>query len=744
MVGKCINKKYMPVLITGIILFLAAFWMILMEYRDSDGYVFDLSVFDLNKAGIENGCLVADDDTDMEEEAASSRALWLSEGDYEIEVSYRSNDETHLAIFINDNEPFYDIYLDPTAGESATVNDIFKVSAPTDRAKVRIYAPTGSGLVIESMRLYADHRIYTDAILHFILLLISAFLFIHMLFHMSSGSKAEGIRDHVFLALIVIAASIPFYLVKRGGALFCVDTRTHMMRIEGIAEGLRDGQFPVIIAPNLHNEHGELTFMYPNAFLYPYGIMRLFGVSMTCAYRIMMVVTNIITAVCTYYAGKTLGLKRKGVLLFTLAYVFCPHRLFLVLSLGTAGAQGLAVSFIPLCIAGAYCLLKNEKKGIIMLVTGISGCMHSHVLTFLMVSVCIAILALVNIRTVLADKGAVLKKAGITAGLFLYMNLGFLVIFIRYYLTDWDKDHLGELWDFRDYTLNLSGLMKKPEMWLYAVAFVMLAIMLILSRAKRSEVGYRFSLECAVIALISFILCTRLIPWDFVYEHMPFFRECVQYIQDTHRFGSVIEPMLLTAVALLGPYAVDIQKEGQRSRRYGILAILAALLVFASVFQFVEYFSCDILLYDQVSGDINTIDQPDYVPTGTTGETYASDIGRVSDEEHIESFSYHKTGTHVDYEYTSLTDDGYADIPLLYYVGYEAVDEMENRMEVSKADNGRILVRLKEGGPHEMHLRFRINPLYSILYFIMLLSWTVFYVMLVIYGIRHAKSEEAT
>ncbi len=733
------DKRYMAVTSGILLLFIMAMIFILKEYRDSDNYIFDLSLFENKKSHMENGVLVADKDADMNTDIAISKAMWLSEGTYRLEITYLTNKQARVELFINNNQNIQTIYLDPTNGKKVTQPYVFSTDSPTDRAKIRLYVSEDSDLEISRMELFADHKIYKDAFFHSILAILFCIAFFAMLRQLWLGRHRDFIIDCFILMAMITVVSIPFYMVKNGGALFCVDTRTHMMRIEGIAEGLRDGQYPVIIAPNLFNEFGELTFMYPNLFLYPYGILRFFNISMAASYRAMMVVTNCIAALCTYFAGRSMGFSRRSNLIYTFLYLICPHRLFLVLSLGTAGAQGLAVGFIPLCIAGAFLLLKDDKKGIPLVVIGISGTMQSHILTFLLILLCLIMMVILNVRRVLDNRAAVLIKMIKAVGLALFLNLGFLVIFIRYYFTDWNKAKLQNLWDFRGMTLGMADIMQRPSEWLYISVMILVTVLLIVFRAKNKEIGYSFALQCTILAVFNFILSTKLVPWDFVYEHMGIIKGFVQYIQDTHRFYSLIEPLLLTALLITAKWVYEEMITGNKKLVAGIEVVLGIILFISVANEMAGYMRCETLLYDQITGDINTIEQLDYVPVGTTEETYSSDVGRLSDEEGAESISYSKRGTHIDYEYKSNIKEEYADLPLLYYYGYRAENEKGERLDISKAANGRILVKLEEGGPHAMYVRFRVKPVFTFLYLLMIGSWIVYLLNLILKRIKIKK-----
>ena len=88
----------------------------------------------------------------------------------------------------------------------------------------------------------------------------------------------------LLLAGIGLAASVPLFsdnLCKGDDLLY------HITRLEGIYQGLQNGEFPVRINPLQSGGYGNLSpTMYPSLFLYPVAILRFFGVSAMLCYKV--------------------------------------------------------------------------------------------------------------------------------------------------------------------------------------------------------------------------------------------------------------------------------------------------------------------------------------------------------------------------------------------------------------------------------------------------------------------------
>ncbi len=723
------RKKLIPlILISAVLMF-----PIMIEYKDSDQYRFDLEKFICNGSYVENGVIVADADISDGSEVANSDAFWLTKGAYTIDILYKTSVNSHIDLTI-DNDQFRQYDLDP-ANDSISIS--FVVSDPTNRAKIQVYSDSGSDLVIRDITMYADHRIYTDSVYHAVLLFIAVLLIAFFAIRSKPIKSFDDIPDAFYVIIAIISATFMFYLVDGGGQIFCIDTRAHMLRIEGIAEGLRDGQFPVVIAPNYFNKFGQLEFVYPNLFLYPFALLRLFGVSMTETYRSFMLFINILTGICTYYAGRSIFTRREVYLSVVFLYLLAPHRMDVMLDLGAAGGTGLAVAFLPLCISGFYFLLKNDKVCIRQLVIGMSGILNSHIVTLILATGFLLFMTVINVRRLIADKCKCFLMLCKAAGITLLLNLGFLVIFLGCYMSEWDKKRIQ--WsDYMSMAQDLKSVPRSPLIWLYVLAVVFATAVLIIMVKELSNDNRNYMTQLLIVAVLSIIASSNLIPWDTLFEKSGIVKDIFMYIQLPHRFFTIFEPVMIILAGMIASQLFEISRTNKITHAKmaavvssGVLVILFIISTYGMVR---KYYRSDNLLLDQVRGNINTFYQLDYVPSEFDEESYVSDSAYIiGNEEDLEVLSYYKQGTHINLEYDNKSGDEavYVVFPLTYYEGYDVRDEEGLPQEVFKSDNGRIMVRLEDGGTHQLSLRYQVKSVYTLLYVIMLAGWTVYIIYVV-------------
>ena len=161
----------------------------------------------------------------------------------------------------------------------------------------------------------------------------------------------------------------------------------------------------------------------------------------------------------------------------------------------------------------------------------------------------------------------------------------------------------------------------------------------------------------------------------------------------------------------------------------GAVVPLCVLIIISTTAAIRSYYRNDKVLYDKVCGNITTFDQLDYAPTEFTPDSYRSDSTYLlGDEDALQVMSYSKEGTHIHMEYENISpkQDLYAVFPLTYYEEYAAQSGSGDRDQVLKSDDGRVMVKLEEGGPHALHVYYRVKPLYTVLYSLMLVIWTAY------------------
>ena len=107
----------------------------------------------------------------------------------------------------------------------------------------------------------------------------------------------------------------------------------------------------------------------------------------------------------------------------------------------------------------------------------------------------------------------------------------------------------------------------------------------------------------------------------------------------------------------------------------------------------------------------NPVPYPEYYLVGTDTSLLSKDRYITSDNT-IHINNYEKNGSKIVLEYTSDSDNGYIEVPLLYYPGYVAKDENGKKLEIAIGDNNVVRVNLNEKKTGTIIIDYKEKPLY--------------------------------
>ncbi|MBO5551243.1 MAG: hypothetical protein J5966_04730 [Lachnospiraceae bacterium] len=637
----------------------------------------------------------------------------LRQGSFTIFFDYTSDHDTVIRIQA-DNDKSFDV---PLSAAETHAEMPFSLSHPTDRFKITLPLSEAGDITVSGIGLSSGRLpVYTDK-LFYSLIFFFAGAGLAVCRKKWEGMNEESQKTVLFLVALMVLVNIPYYQKALG---FTADIRAHMQRIEGIMRGLMDRQYPVVISPNLMNEFGEISFLYPDLFLYPFGILRVLGVSMLTAYRLCMLCVNAATVLVSYAAFRLMCRDRLTPLLATLIITFEPYRLYNMLGRGSGAGNAIASVFLPLVIAGVYLILNGDRRWWVLSL-GMTGVAESHVLTLVLLLVTLFFTGLASVKELLRDnKYVLLIKAIVLA---LVMNAGFLVIFMKCYFTDWNSAAL-EWSDFADGTFGLSEAFTNT--WsLFELILLAVSLYFLIRTKNRTGIKYRLSVIMVTEGLVLYVMTLRIFPWAALIRMSGIFDRITTMLQVPQRVYAISSVLLICSIAMLtGNEAMDKAISLKKLRRSeGIIGVLlAGMILFGTIYAFADYYSAAPLMPDEVYGDHNSLPLKDYIPSGVDDAAWSADAGYVSDEELVESVAYSKSGTHIDYTYIAHDNGTYAVMPLLYYEWYRAKDESGSPVNVKKSENGRVSVELVgDGMEHEVHIYYDMGLIYSVIYILSLL-----------------------
>lgn len=711
----------------AVILVLLAFGcfigLVCRKYLPFTHYSFPLEGAELHGASLEEEGILAEGEAG--EDVIHLSGISLREGNYTLSVEYEAGQDTSVSVY-PDNDLSFELEL-PSNGGIASRQ--FSLDKPTDRGKLSIHH-AGGRLLIKGISLDSERAFFRDGLFLILLQLLLA-LFCILVIWKWEMLDVEKRKAYALLALSSIMVSIPAFLsvVYYGG-----DTRGHLLRIEGIASGLLDGQYPVVIAPNYANEFGELVFLYPNLFLYPAGILVSLGSSMLLAYQVTVCIVNAASVMIMYGSALSVTGSRKKALACGIIYAFEPIRVSNMYFYGSGLGDGIAMVFIPLMIAGIYHIIQGDRRKWPLLAFGFSGVLESHVLTMAICTLFLLSISILFLKKLIVEKRLIsLVKAGV---MILLMNAGFLAVFIRYYFSGWDRGFL-QWGDFYSLAMNLKRMFTSAQS-LFLILLMGIALFLLWRGSSKKEGNWRIAAAFTACCAVWYLMGTFLFPWKILLSHSKAVRDLVVMFQFPSRGHVLCAPLIILTVSLLAGEEEAFRAWAGRA----VLSVLCILLSCSTVYEAYQYFQRGPLLRDEIWGNYNNRIELDYVPQGTSEESIERDVGRVSEEDAVESLSYRKKGTHIDYSYIAEKPGIIADLPLLYYDGYRAVDEAGRVVNLYKGDGGHIFAELLgDGRMHELHVWFQLEKGYRILYGLSLLLSAVFVIKCLVFSKTKDASE---
>ena len=234
-----------------------------------------------------------------------------------------------------------------------------------------------------------------------------------------SWDKTErGRKNRRDAMILVCAAAFACMPLLWRGVYDGHDLLFHLNRIEGIASGLRNGQFPVRIHSSTLLGYGYAApEFYPELFLYFPAALRNLGVSLSASVRVFEACINLATALACYLCVRSLMRSRRAAVGASVLYTLCIYRLVNLYTRATLG-ESLAMIFFPMVLLGLYEVLRRDEKRWPLLALGMTGVCMSHLLSTLFCAAFCALAAVLSVKKLFAEKRrilAILLAAGVTA-----------------------------------------------------------------------------------------------------------------------------------------------------------------------------------------------------------------------------------------------------------------------------------------------------------------------------------------
>lgn len=624
----------------------------------------------------------------------------MNKGSYTASMTYKTDSEDSVLELWEQGSK---IAAWPIPADQEKMSVDFTLSKDMKQLQLKINYGGQGELRIKKLELSPHGMFYSDTyffVAVFVLLNVLGYVYVR------SGSKwitQERLIDYsIILGVVLLATSPMMQTYLYNGDDLCY----HLARLEGLKDGILDGQIPVNILPDGLKNHGYLNVMYPYLFLYIGAFLRICRVSIALSYKVLIFLANLGSAVSAYVAMKSMVRSRRSVMLAVVLYTLMPYRFTNIFSRGDLG-ETLALIFWPLVIAGLYHVLLGERRKWYYLVIGFSGALQSHILSAAFVSVFCVITALVYCGRIVREKRYV--EIGKAAGLSVLLNVWYLVPFMTYYFAeDICKDSLR--WSgYFDQSINLSNLTQTLSLYnkqYFSLGLALLGCLgigvvylLCEKRSRKTELdGYLLYLlifGCFLAFMATGYFPNRALLANSVFENI------ATMIQFPWRFLGPAS----TCILFVGAIGLT-HSEIIKPYRNIVFAMLVGLnlLVIVSVptdNNHMPYANAEAVASkgheSKLAANIGLFYPHEWRLDGAAEERLTSSV-ISSDLNTVTVLDYLKKGTKAVVSYSATTDDGYIELPMQSYIGYRACDENGDAVTIERGDAARMRFAVKGDG----------------------------------------------
>lgn len=588
----------------------------------------------------------------------------------------------------------------------------FTLSKDAKQLQIRVnYGGTGD-VKIQSLEIEPHTRFYTDT--YFI---IVVFMLVNGLgcLYLKKGRgyfTQEKIIDYsIILGVALLATSPMMQTYLYNGDDLCY----HLARLEGLKDGILDGQIPVNILPDGLRGNGYLNAMYPYLFLYIGAFLRICRVSLALSYKVIVFCANLGSAFCAYVAMKSMTKSRRSVILAVVLYTLMPYRFTNIFSRGDLG-ETLALVFWPLVIAGLYHVVMGDRKKWYFLVIGFTGALQSHILSAAFVAAFCVVTALLYCGRILRERRY--QEIGKAAGLSLLLNAWYLAPFLYYYFGENIAKDVLRWSGYFEQSINPSNLTQSLSLYnkqYFSLGMALFGcigigvIYLLYERRGRMTQQEGFLLYLLVFGSVLTFMITGYFPNRVLMEN-GVFENIATMLQFPWRF---LGPASACFV-FVGAIGISRSEIIKPYRNYVFTLLVGLnLLVIVSVPTDNNHMPYDNAQAVASKGhesklitNIGIFYPHEWRLDGASDDKLTTSVV-VSDMNHVMVRDYQKKGTKAAVVYTADSSECYIELPILSYRGYRASDENGDAVEIGRGVGARMRFMVQgDGMEHRIYVRY--------------------------------------
>lgn len=508
-------------------------------------------------------------------------------------------------------------------------------------------------------------------------------------------------RPELFIILSFLLLSIlvitPVYLYSQQ-ILIGDDYHFHQNRIEGLAQSIANGiWFPKVNHFFIGGYGYASSLFYPDFYLYIPALLRIIGLPLSATYIIFTILLNLATLVVTYLSGKIMDLSSKKSYLFSLLYTLSIYRLQDLINRQAIG-EVIAITFLPLALAGMYELKNKINPRWWILTIAMTGIGLAHIISIEMMTLFIMLFMIFNWKKFASNKIFLnLIKAGTLTILLLSF---FLFPILEQFIHSNFQVTTNPLVKLSDRSLEPLNLIKNSltnavfhastgNIGIVLFVGLILYTAVLLKMRKKTE-----NSDIIILSIFLFILTTTLFPWQLVNQTF------LNTIQFPWRYLSFVS---LLVSYLLANDQIGIFKKWKSS--YYIMMGMTVFLALGYGTKVVLAQQNRVLSYEKYNQTNSYYIGAghEYLPEQTNYDELRKYKNRplVYSEKKIKISNQSQTFATYSFDYkVKGTDEVTVTVPFVYYYGYQAtVEATKEKLPLTiNPETGLVSVVLKGQG----------------------------------------------
>jgi hypothetical protein len=564
----------------------------------------------------------------------------------------------------------------------------------TSKLAVHVYYNGSGSLLVRGMTIQRNNLL-ERCILFCILLLCTVINILYLyreydrVYHIPVKNKT--VTFILGIGIILAVAPLLSDAMPAGG-----DLVYHLMRVEGIKDGILAGQFPIRISPEWQQGYGYASpIFYGETILYIAAIFRLIGFTVEASYKMFMIVISAATVLISYISFKNILKNDYAGVFCSLLYSTSVYRMYKAYFCGSWG-ECLGIMLLPVIALGFYKVFtediheKKYCKNWVVLTAGFTLLLQSHLLTCEMVGLFTIILCIIFWKKVFRKETfIVLAKTVIYT---ILLSAWFIVPFADYMLTgDFVIKHTSArtiqyrglfpvhllmtfFTDGGNVFFDTEGMADSAPMGVGMILIVPALILLYLflsGKAGKLEKNIKgLAIVTLAFSCLAMLMSLNIFPWDRIQQINQITATLVSSIQFPNRFLTIANVCLTVVAGITAKYVLEQDNMRLKSAYF---AGMLALFVMCNIYLLEQCFEMGgfVRIYNSEGMGTGYISGAEYLPTGT-------DAGKLMYHAPVCSGALEYS----DYEKQSLgavvnltnngTDTETAAFPLLYYKGYHA------------------------------------------------------------------------